>query len=415
MSQPMLRFSRCRSCGTSLRTEVIDFGAMPISNALLRPEKTAAGEMFYPLRVMACEACHLVQLAEDLPADVHFHGNYAYFSSFSKSWLDHCSAFANEAIQRFSLQPGDQVLEVASNDGYLLGFFRERGMETLGVEPSENVANAARKKGIRTEVAFFGSKTAERLKLAGLQPKLIVANNVFAHVPDLNDFTAGFSQLMNGDSVLTVEVHYFLSLLKNAQFDSFYHEHYSYYTIRAAVELFGRHGLRVFDVELLPTHGGSIRLYVSRKEASHANSARLVEALADDDAGFSAAVDGIETFRGQVDQIGDDLRRFLIDLRKDGRKIAGFGAPAKATTLLNHARVTRHLLPFTTDSNPSKQGLLIPGVHVPVLSPDVLESEPPDFILVLPWNLKSELLQMFSGLHDRGTRMVFAVPKLEII
>jgi hypothetical protein len=411
----MLRSSRCRSCGAELRTEFIDFGAMPISNALLRPEDTAAGEMFYPLRVMACEACHLVQLAEDLPAKIHFHENYAYFSSFSKSWLAHCRDFADEAIRRFSLHPEDLVLEVASNDGYLLAFFQDRGMETLGVEPSENVAIAARKKGIRTEVAFFGSQTAERLAATGLRPKLIVANNVFAHVPELNDFTAGFSRLMDGDSILTVEVHYFHSLVKNTQFDSFYHEHYSYYTIRAAVELFARHGLRVFDTDLLPTHGGSIRIYVCRSEASHATSARLANALASDDAGFSAAVSGIEAFRNQVDKIGDDLRHFLVDIRKSGRKIAGFGAPAKATTLLNHARVTRHLLPFTTDSNPSKQGLLIPGVHIPVLSPEVLEAECPDFILVLPWNLRAELLEMFSTWRNRGTKMVFAVPKLEIV
>jgi hypothetical protein len=388
---------------------------MPISNALLRPEDAAAGEMFYPLRVMACEACHLIQLAEDLPADVHFHEKYAYFSSFSKSWLDHCSAFADAAIQRFSLQPDDLVVEVASNDGYLLNFFQKRGMQILGVEPSENVANAARQKGIRTEVSFFGAQTAERLSAAGLRPKLVVANNVFAHVPDLNDFTLGFSRLLQADSVLTVEVHYFLSLVKNAQFDSFYHEHYSYYTIRAAVALFARHGLRVFDVEFLPTHGGSIRVYVCRDEASHRPSARLADALVLDDAGFTAAVDDIDAFRGQVDRIGDDLRRFLIDVRNTGRSVAGFGAPAKATTLLNYARVTRHLLPFTADSNPSKQGLLIPGVHVPVFAPDVLETERPDFVLVLPWNLREELLQMFSAWRERGTKLVFAVPKLDIV
>jgi hypothetical protein len=388
---------------------------MPISNALLRPEDVAAGEMFYPLRVMACDACHLVQLAEGLPADAHFHDKYAYFSSFSTSWLAHCEAFADQAIQRFSLQAGDLVVEVASNDGYLLNFFQNQGMQTFGIEPSENVANAARKKGITTENAFFGVETAERLAAAGLRPKLMVANNVFAHVPDLNDFTLGFSRLLHGESVLTVEVHYFPSLMKNTQFDSFYHEHYSYYTIRAAVQLFARHDLRVFDVEFLPTHGGSIRLYVCRDAASHAPVARLAEALARDDADFSAAVLGTDTFRDQVDRVGDDLRRFLIDARSAGRSVAGFGAPAKATTLLNNARITRHLLPFTVDSNPSKQGLLIPGVHIPVLARDVLEAQRPDFVLVLPWNLKTELLQMFASWREQGTKLVFAVPRLEIL
>jgi hypothetical protein len=388
---------------------------MPISNALLRPEDVAAGEMFYPLRVMACDTCHLVQLAEGLPADAHFHDKYAYFSSFSTSWLAHCEAFADQAIRRFSLQTGDLVVEVASNDGYLLNFFQNRGMQTLGIEPSENVANAARKKGITTENSFFGLETAERLAAAGLRPRLMVANNVFAHVPDLNDFTLGFSRLLQDESVLTVEVHYFPSLVKSTQFDSFYHEHYSYYTIRAAVQLFSRHDLRVFDVEFLPTHGGSIRLYVCRDTASHAPAARLAEALARDDADFSAAVLGLDAFRDQVDRVGDDLRRFLIDARNTGRTVAGFGAPAKATTLLNHARVTRHLLPFTVDSNPSKQGLLIPGVHIPVLARDVLEAERPDFVLVLPWNLKTELLQMFEPWREQGTKLVFAVPRLEIL
>jgi len=388
---------------------------MPISNALLRPEDVASGEMFYPLRVMACETCHLVQLAEGLPASAHFHDKYTYFSSFSTSWLAHCEAIADQAIQRFSLKTGDLVVEVASNDGYLLNFFQNRGLQTLGIEPSENVANAARKKGIATENSFFGTETAKRLAAAGLKPKLMVANNVFAHVPDLNDFTAGFSHLLQGESVLAVEVHYFLSLMKNTQFDSFYHEHYSYYTIRAAARLFSRHALRVFDVELLPTHGGSIRLYVCRDTASHAPTARLEEALARDDADFSAAVLGIDAFRDQVDRVGDDLRRFLIDARSAGRTVAGFGAPAKATTLLNHARVTRHLLPFTVDSNPSKQGLLIPGIHIPVLAPAILEAQRPDFVVVLPWNLKVELLQLFAAWRERGTKFVFAVPRLEIV
>jgi hypothetical protein len=388
---------------------------MPISNALLRPEDVASGEMFYPLRVMACEACHLVQLAEGLPASVHFHDKYTYFSSFSTSWLAHCEAFAEQAIQRFSLQTGDLVVEVASNDGYLLNFFQNRGLQTLGIEPSENVAAAARKKGITTDNSFFGTETAKRLATAGLKPKLMVANNVFAHVPDLNDFTSGFSHLLQDESVLAVEVHYFPSLVKNTQFDSFYHEHYSYYTIRAAVQLFSRHALKVFDVEFLPTHGGSIRLYVCRNTASHAPTARLEEALARDDADFSAAILEIDAFRDQVDRVGDNLRRFLLDARSAGRTVAGFGAPAKATTLLNHARITRHLLPFTVDSNPSKQGLLIPGVHVPVLAPKVLEAQRPDFVLVLPWNLKAELLQMFATWRERGTKFVFAVPELEVV
>jgi hypothetical protein len=388
---------------------------MPISNALLRPQDVDLGEKFYPLRVMACEACHLVQLAEDLPAGTHFHGNYAYFSSFSNSWLAHCEAFADQAIRRFSLQEGDVVAEVASNDGYLLNFFKNRGMQVFGVEPSENVANAARQKGIPTESSFFGLQTAERLAAGGLKPKLMVANNVFAHVPDLNDFTSGFSRLLQGESVLTVEVHYFLSLIRNSQFDSFYHEHYSYYTVRAAVELFNRHALRVFDVDFLPTHGGSIRLYVCREAASFSPSQHLYETLSREDADFSAAIREAAAFRDRIDRISEDLRRFLVDARRSGHKVAGFGAPAKATTLLNYARITRHLLPFTVDSNPSKQELLIPGIHVPVFAPSIFDTECPDFVLVLPWNLREELLRLFATRREQGMKLVFAVPKLEII
>ena len=415
MQTPAPKSSSCRSCGSHLAHEVVDFGAMPISNALLRPQDVAAGEMFYPMRILACDACHLVQLAEGLPAVAHFHERYVYFSSFSKSWLAHCEAFADETIARFGLKSGDQVLEVASNDGYLLQFFKARGLDTLGIEPSESVASAARAKGIETKTMFFGLDAARGLIANGKVPKLVIANNVFAHVPDLNDFAAGFACLLQGDAVLTVEVHYVGSLFQNTQFDSFYHEHYAYYSIRAAQNLFSRHGLRLFDAEMLATHGGSIRLYSCRPEERHAQTARLKLALEADDLMFAEAMGRSADFRSRIDRISDDLRGFLVEARRQGKTVAGFGAPAKATTLLNNARITRHLLPFTVDSNPSKQGFLIPGVHVPVLAPSQLDKSRPDYLLLLPWNLRTELLAQYAPLAAKGTRFVVAIPQLEII
>ena len=387
---------------------------MPISNSLLRAEQIAAVEQFYPLRVMACDACSLVQLVDSPPAQAHFHQDYVYFSSYSASWLQHCAAYAREVIERFTLKPGDTVVEVASNDGYLLKFFRQHGLSVLGIEPSESVARAALAQDIPTEIEFFGAAAAAGLVARGIRPRLLVANNVFAHVPNLDDFTEGFSILLTDDSVLTAEVHYFRDLFENNQFDSFYHEHYSYYTVRTAERLFSRHGLRLFDVERLPTHGGSLRLYVCRKTAGYPPTDRLVAALREDDAFFEKAIANLPQFRGRVSRVCRELHRFLYETRRSGKTVAGFGAPAKATTLLNFAGITTDLLPYTVDSNPQKQGRYLPGVRIPILAPQVLFDRLPDFILVLPWNLKAEIASQLSGLIQRGTRLVCAIPQLEI-
>jgi hypothetical protein len=405
----------CISCGTELKRQVFNFGAMPISNSLTRAENLGRGETFYPLRIMACEDCGLVQLTDPPPAETHFHSDYVYFSSVSTSWVAHCAAYVDAMIKRFALKPGQQVLEVASNDGCLLGNFQRRGLDVLGIEPSENVAQTAIAKGIPTQVRFFGLQTARELANRGVQPRLIAANNVFAHVPDLNDFTEGFATLLSGDAVLTVEVHYFRALYENTQFDSFYHEHYSYYTIRAAERLFGRHGLRVFDVERLSTHGGSIRLFVCQKGASFAATDRLQRALAEDDAFFQRVLSTSDDFADRVFAICDDLRRFLMEVRRQRKRVGGFGAPAKATTMLNFASVTPDLLPYTVDNNPTKQGRYIPGIYIPIRAPDVLINDRPDYVLVLPWNLRTEIVGMLASLRADGTKLVFAIPTLEII
>jgi C-methyltransferase-like protein/putative zinc binding protein/methyltransferase family protein len=410
-SQP---YNVCISCGAKLQTQLFDFGAMPISNSLLRSEDIGKGELFYPLRVMACEACSLVQLTDRMPADAHFHREYVYFSSYSKYWLKHCETYVEAMIERFALRPGEQILEVGSNDGYLLRFFQQRGLSVLGVEPSESVARAAIAKGIPTQIRFFGAQTGRELAASGVRPRLIAANNVFAHVPHLNDFTEGFAALLAEDAILTAEVHYFRDLYENTEFDSFYHEHYSYYTIRAADHLFSRHGLRLFDVERLPSHGGSIRLFVCRKDASFVTTDRLNVAIAEDDAFFHAAIAKLHDFGDRVFEICDTLRHFLVNARRQRTRTVGFGAPAKACTLLNFASITTDLLSYTVDSNPSKQGRFLPGVHLPIFAPDVLLADRPDHVLVLPWNLRSEITEQLSILRTSGTRFVCAIPKFEI-
>lgn len=404
----------CRSCGAELARQVVDFGAMPVANALLRREDFSKGERYFPLHVMACEACSLVQLVDCPSAEVHFHEDYVYFSSYSKSWLEHCEVYAEDMAARFGLTPGDSVVEVASNDGYLLNIFKNKGFEVLGIEPSGSVAQRAVEKGIETEIEFFGEAVGKALAARGVKPRLVAANNVMAHVPDLNDFVRGFVHLLTGDAVLTVEVHYFRDLFEKTQFDALYHEHFSYFTIRAADRLFHRHGLRVFDVERLATHGGSLRLYICGADASHAASERLAQSLEEDDQFFADAIEQFDRFRARVHGICDDLRRFLSQASREGKTVAGFGAPAKATTLLALASITSDLLPFTVDSNPSKQGRYIPGVHIPILAPQALLESRPDYVVILPWNLKDEIIAQMDGVADWGGSFVSFVPRMEI-
>jgi SAM-dependent methyltransferase len=413
-SQRTRRRELCISCGAELQKQVFNFGAMPISNSLARAEDLGKGETFYPLRIVACETCALVQLADPPPAEAHFHSDYVYFSSFSAYGLAHSAAYTDTMIKRFRLAPGQQVLEIGSNDGYLLTSFQTRGLRVLGIEPSESVARAAIAKGIPTQIRFFGSEVARELATQGVKPRLIAANNVFAHVPDLNDFTQGFALLLSDDAVLIAEVHYFRALYEQTQFDSFYHEHYSYYTIRAAERLFARHGLRLFDVERIPTHGGSIRLFVCRKDASFTSTERLKTALAEDDSFFKGAMSGVDDFADRVFTVCDDLRRFLMQVRRQRSRVAAFGAPAKATTMLNFASVTPDLLPYTVDSNPTKQGRYIPGVYIPILAPEVLLNDQLDYVLVLPWNIRKEIVDTVAPLRSGGTTFVCAIPRLEI-
>jgi hypothetical protein len=407
----------CRSCGSPLSREVLSLGAQPVSNALPLPDAIASGETFFPLNVMICDACQLAQLVDCPPADVHFHSGYVYFSSFSKSWVEHAQRYAQAMIGRFGLKPGERVIEIASNDGYLLKHFAAAGFEVAGIEPSGSVATAAVAAGIPTEVRFFGEALGREIASRGTPPPvLIAANNVLAHVPNLNDFVAGFPHIMSERTVLTIEAHYFRDLIEKTEFDSFYHEHYSYFTLAAAQQLFQRHGLRVFDAERIPTHGGSLRLYICTDPSDHAPAQRLAELESSERAFFAAHsdVDVMADFQARVFDLSGALRDFLLQSRREGRRVVGFGAPAKASTLLNMAGIRRGLLAYTVDNNPAKQGRLLPGVHIPILAPRVLELDRPDVVLILPWNLRDEIATQYDTIRSWGGRFAVPVPRLEI-
>jgi C-methyltransferase C-terminal domain/Putative zinc binding domain/Methyltransferase domain len=406
---------RCRSCGAPLTAVLVDLGMTPISNAFIRADRSSFSERFYPLKSFVCERCWLVQLEDFETPETHFHGDYVYFSSFSESWLTHARAFVERAVARFALGAGSRVIEIGSNDGYLLQYFVERGVPCLGVDPAANCAKAAWDlRRVPTEVAFFGSSTAKRLREQGGVADLIIANNVLAHVPDINDFVAGFKILLGERGVATFEFPHVLEMIRNVEFDTIYHEHYSYLSLLALEPLFARHGLRIVDLERLSTHGGSLRLYVGhagRKPASDSvGQLRQEEVLA----GLGSLAT-YETFGHRVRQLKRSLLRLLIALIEEGRSVAAYGAPAKGNTLLNYCGIGRDFIGFTVDRNVHKQGLLLPGTRIPVLPPDEIEKRRPDYVVILPWNLREEIVAQINRFPDWTGRFIIPVPEPVIL
>jgi SAM-dependent methyltransferase len=400
----------CRSCGSPLQVSVVDLGLQPLSNAYLVPG-TEAHEQVYPLHARYCATCHLVQVDDVVPPGEIF-SDYAYFSSYSESWLAHARAFTADVVDRYDLDDGSFVVEVASNDGYLLRNFVDRGIRCLGIEPAANVAEVARQAGIPTEVTFFGEGSARAVAAEHGRADLIVANNVFAHVPDLNDFVAGLRVLVADDGVISIEVPHLLRLVEGGEFDTIYHEHYSYHSLLAASFSLGRHDLRVFDVEELPTHGGSLRI-LATPAGSRRPTADRVERLLEIER--RASLDRPEGFVGLAARAAacrDELRAFLLEAKARGDVVVAYGAAAKGNTLLNYAGVTPDLIAYVADRNPYKQGRLLPGSHIPVVDPSVLEADHPATVLVLPWNLADELVVQLAPSRDRGARVVVAVPTL---
>lgn len=404
----------CRFCAAPLSLTFCDLGMSPLSNAFVKPERAHYGETFYPLHALVCERCFLVQL-DQFEAPERIFDDYVYFSSYSDSWLDHCRDYASRMQSTLQLGARSLVIEVASNDGYLLQFFREAGIPGLGIEPARNVATAAEQKGIPTRCEFFSTRLAESLVDEGRRADLVVANNVMAHVPDLNDFVAGLRHVLKPAGVATIEVPHLLRLIEQNQFDTIYHEHFSYFSFTTARRVLQRHGLAVHDVERLPTHGGSLRIHASRTEKQRTVTAR-VGALLDEERRMGLDMPDIyASFSAKVERTKRALLAFLIEVKNAGKSVAGYGAPAKGTTLLNYCGIRTDLLEYTVDRSPHKQGLLMPGTHVPVFSPARIAETRPDYLLVLPWNLKDEILRQMAGIREWGGRFVVPIPEVTVL
>jgi SAM-dependent methyltransferase len=405
---------RCRFCAAELTRSFVDLGRSPLANSFLSADDLRRMEPFYPLHAYVCDNCLLVQLEEFESAENIF-SDYLYFSSYSELWLRHCRDYTGRMVERYRLDGASLVVEVASNDGYLLQYFKERGVGVLGVEPAGNVAKVAIAKGIPTEVAFFGTATARHLAAQGRQADLTAANNVLAHVPDLTDFVAGFKILLKPTGVATFEFPHLLRLIEECQFDTIYHEHFSYFSLLVADRIFADQGLAVFDVEQLSTHGGSLRIFAAHAESAPGRTERFDALIA---AEREAGLDHPKTyadFGKVVAEVKYRLLEFLIAAQREGKTVVGYGAPAKGNTLLNYCGVGTELLAYTVDISPHKQGRYLPGVQVPIHAPQRIFETRPDYVLVLPWNLKDEISAQMAGIRDWGGRFVVAIPTLTIL
>lgn len=405
---------KCRFCATPLEDVFVDLGTAPPSNAFLTTEALQAPEAWFPLKLFTCPECHLVQVDEVQRHDRLFAPDYPYFSSYSNSWLEHAQRYVETAVARLALDARSFVVEVASNDGYLLQFVAAHGIPCLGIEPTAGTAESAREKGIDTLERFFGVALGRELAAQRGHADLIVANNVLAHVPDINDFVGGFSELLAPEGVATFEFPHLLELVTQRQFDTIYHEHFSYLSFHTAMRIFAAHGMRLWDVETLPTHGGSLRLWACRDGASRPATPRVEAMLHRERQAGMEAMHFYQGFQRVAEEVKDDLLRFLLDQHDAGRSVVGYGAAAKGNTLLNFAGVRRDLLAFVADASPHKQGRYLPGSRIPVVDEEHLRRAKPDFVLVLPWNLRAEITQQLAYIREWGGRFVFAVPRLEI-
>jgi SAM-dependent methyltransferase len=406
---------RCRHCRDPLVSTFVDLGSSPPSNAYLTADRLAGPETWYPLRVMVCDNCRLVQTEDFAAAEELFDAEYAYFSGFSRSWVAHCERYASEMTDRFDLDAGSQVVEVASNDGTLLRFFREQGMRCTGIEPTAGTASAARRLGLEVIEEFLTGELADRLVGGGLSADLLVANNVVAHVPDIDGFVAACRRVLMPAGVATFEFAYLVRLVEEAQFDTIYHEHFSYLSLTAFQSITISAGLEIFDVEELPTHGGSLRVFVQVAGTGIQTVSSAVSAMLASEA--ATGVTGSPFYAGfqeRADGIKDGLLRFLLDARRDGRSVMGYGAAAKGNTLLNYAGIRSDLLRSVVDRNPAKQGRFLPGSRVPIVEEGELRHIRPDHVLILPWNLRDEIADQLSYVCDWGATFVTAVPELAV-
>lgn len=406
---------KCRHCNTELNLQFVDLGSSPPSNAYLTKEKLTAPEKWYPLRVLACDQCWLVQTEDFTQADELFDADYAYFSAFSSSWLEHSKQYVADMIQRFDLNESSHVVEVAANDGYLLQYVKAAAIPCTGVEPTSSTAAAARTKGIDIIEAFFGEALASDMVAKGLSADLTAANNVLAHVPDINDFAKGFAILLKPGGVSTFEFPHLLQLVLNNQFDTIYHEHFSYLSLTAVMSIFEKSGLQVFDVQELPTHGGSLRVFAQRSDTGEQVVSAAVEQVL-----FAESAHGLQSstmctgFQNKSEIVKNDFLDFLLQAKKQGKTVAAYGAAAKGNTLMNYAGVKSDLISFVVDKNPAKQGKFMPGSRIPIVAEDQLKNFKPDYIVILPWNIKQEVKTQLAYVREWGGRFVSAVPFLEV-
>lgn len=405
----------CRFCHTSLQLVFVNLGMSPLSNSFLEKKDLQLSEPYFPLKAYVCEKCFLVQL-EEMQSPKEIFKDYAYFSSYSDSWVNHAKNYAQHMIDKFGFTPSHFILEVASNDGYLLRHFQQKGFPVLGIEPAENVAKVAEASGIPTLIEFFGVEAAKQLDCQARHADLFIANNVLAHVPEINDFVAGIKIILKSTGLATFEFPSLQNLIQDNQFDTIYHEHYSYLSLSFTERLFAKHGLEVFDVEELKTHGGSLRIYVKHQEdGSKTQTPALSKArLKESQAGLTS-LSYYGCFQGQVERTKRDLLECLILLKQKGKTVAGYGAPAKGNTLFNFCGIRQDLLHFTVDKNPWKQGRFLPGSRIPIYAPDKIEESKPDYILILPWNLKEEIIEQLSYIRSWGGKFIVPIPHVEVL
>jgi SAM-dependent methyltransferase len=405
----------CRFCGTTLRHRVVDLGMSPLCESYLPADRLDSMEPFFPLNVWVCEKCFLVQLNQYVSADEIFE-EYAYFSSYSSSWLQHCEDYVKMISERLGLDGSSMVVELASNDGYLLQYFVDRDIPCLGVEPAANVAQVAIDKGIPTDVSFFGEEKGAEMAASGVSADLVLGNNVLAQVPDLNDFVAGIAQILAPHGTVTIEFPHVLKTFEENQFDQIYHEHFCYFSLISAEAIFAAHGMTIFDVEELWTHGGSLRIYARpTADAGRPVGERVLELRAREEAAGFRDVDTYTAYEEQVRETKRRLLEVLIGAKRAGKTIVGYGAPGKGNTLLNYCGIREDFLDFTVDRNPYKQGRFLPGTHIPIHAPEKIDEVRPDLILILPWNFKDEILEQLAHARDWGAQFIVPIPRAEII
>jgi SAM-dependent methyltransferase len=408
--------SKCRFCKNQLERSVVDLGMSPLCQKHVKPENLNDMEKFYPLHAYICEKCWLMQLEEFATPDEIFADEYAYFSSYSESWLEHARKYTEQMTERFNLDANSLVAEIASNDGYLLQWFVQKSIPVLGIDPAANVAKAAREKGVRTEVEFFGKNTALKLAKKYGKADLLLGNNVLAHVPDINDFVAGMKEMLNTSGVITMEFPHLQRLIEENQFDTIYHEHFSYLSFVAVNRIFAQHAITLFDVEELPTHGGSLRIYGKHAEDTSKEVTNHVAELLkrEIDLGFES-LEFYSRFEEKVKETKRKILDFLIQAKREGKSVAGYGAPGKGNTLLNYCGVRTDFIDYTVDMSPHKQGNFLPGTHIPILHPNTIKETKPDYVFILPWNLKEEIMEQHKYIRDWGGKFVVPIPKLTIL